>query len=96
MSIHNPLHPGEFIKEVYIEPSGISVRQIAENMQVSPSTLTRLISGNSSVSPEMAFRLSKTLGRTPESWLAMQDSYNLWQIRKNVSLTGLRKIKMPV
>jgi len=94
MSMHNPPHPGEFIREVYIEPFGISVRKVAESLHVSASTLNRLLNGESNVSPEMALRLSKALGRSPESWLAMQDQYDLWHARKNLDLRKIRKLKL--
>ncbi len=93
MSMHNPPHPGEFIRSVYLDALEVSVRKVAENLAVSPSTFTRLLNGQSNVSPEMALRLSKTLGRSPESWLAMQDSYNLWHARKEVDLRGVKKLK---
>lgn len=92
MAMHNPPHPGEFIREVYLEPFGISSRQLASNMGVSPSTLSRLLKGNSGVSPEMSLRLSKVLGRSPESWLAMQDIYDLWMARKTINLNGIHPL----
>ena len=94
MSMHNPPHPGEFIKEVYLSPFGISSRMVAEKMKVSPSTFNRLINTESNISPEMALRLSKTLGRSPESWLAMQDSYNLWHAKNNVDLRKVERLKI--
>jgi antitoxin HigA-1 len=72
MTTHNPPHPGEFIASVYLEPNGISGRELPSKLGVSPWTLNRILTGRSSVSPEMALRLSKCLGRSPESWLAMQ------------------------
>ena len=86
MSMHNPPHPGEFIAEVYLEPNGISGRELASLLDVAPSTLNRILKGASGVSPEMALRLSKTLGRSPESWLAMQYSHDLWLARKRLNL----------
>ncbi len=77
MPMHNPPHPGEFIREVYLEPHAITGRQLAAKLGVSPSTLNRVLQGNSGISPEMALRLSKALGRSPESWLAMQDNHDL-------------------
>ena len=94
MTMHNPPHPGEFIKNVYLSPFDISSRKVAEKLKVSPSTFNRLIKGENNVSPEMALRLSKTLGRTPESWLAMQDSYNLWHAKKNVDLREVEKLQI--
>ena len=94
MTMHNPPHPGEFIREIYITPHNISVRKVAESLGVSASTLNRLLNGESNVSPEMALRLSKALGRSPENWLAMQDQYNLWHAKKNVNLSQVKKLKL--
>ncbi len=96
MNMHNPPHPGEFIREVYLEPFGITGRQLSFKLSVSPSTLNRILKGNSGISSEMALRLSKSLGRSPESWLAMQDNYNLWHARKKVNLDAVEKIKFKV
>ncbi len=94
MSMHNPPHPGEFIKEIYIVPYGISVRKVAESLGVSASTLNRILNGDSNISPGMALRLAKAIGRTPESWLAMQDQYNLWHAKKNINLSQVKKLKL--
>ena len=96
MVMHNPPHPGEFIRKVYITPFELSVRKVAECLSVSPSTLSRLLNGGSNISPEMALRLSKALGRSAESWLAMQDHYDLWYARKKVSLKQVKKLKLSV
>lgn len=93
MAMHNPPHPGEFIREVYLEPFEITGRQLSAKLGVSPSTLNRVLNGSSGISSEMALRLSKTLGRTPESWLAMQDNYDLWQARQSVNLDAVQKIE---
>jgi len=93
MVMHNPPHPGEFIRETYIEPFDMSIRSLAETPGVADSTLARVVSERSAVSPEMALRLSKALGRSPESWLAMQDNYDLWWARKSADLAKVRKIR---
>ena len=94
MSMHNPPHPGEFIEATYLEPFEVSHRKVAELLDVSPSTFNRLVKGKSSVSPEMALRLSKTLGRSPESWLQMQHKHDLWQAKKAVKLGKVRKLRL--
>ena len=94
MAMHNPPHPGEFILATYMEPFGLSCRYLASKLDVSPSTLNRILKCQSGVSPEMALRLSKSLGRSPESWLAMQHSYDLWQAKKRVKLSNVSKIKL--
>ena len=92
MAMHNPPHPGAFIQEVYLTPSAMSGRELALQLGISPSTLNRLLNQTSGVSPEMALRLSKALGRSPESWLVMQNHYDLWQARQVVDLKSVRKI----
>jgi addiction module HigA family antidote len=92
--MHNPPHPGEFITEVYLEPNGISGRTLAEKLDVSPSTLSRIINGSSRLTPEMALRLSKALGRSPESWLAMQDAHDLWVARQSIDLRRVSKLDL--
>ena len=92
MDMHNPPHPGGFIQEIYLTPSAMSGRELALHLGISPSTLNRLLNQTSGVSPEMALRLSKALGRSPESWLSTQDHYDLWQARQVVDLKSVRKI----
>ncbi len=93
MDMHNPPHPGEFIREVYLEPFEITGRQLSAKLGVSPSTLNRILNGNSGISSEMALRLSKTLGRSPESWLTMQNNHDLWLARQSVNLDAVEKIE---
>lgn len=96
MIMHNPAHPGEFIREVYLEPFGITGRQLSSKLDVAPSTLNRILNGSSGISSEMALRLSKALGRSPESWLMMQDNYDLWIARQTVNLDAVEKIEFSV
>ncbi|RLA59160.1 MAG: addiction module antidote protein, HigA family, partial [Gammaproteobacteria bacterium] len=70
MRMHNPPHPGEFMQATYMKPFGLSCRYLALQLNVAASTLNRVLKQQSGVSPEMALRLSKALGRSPESWLA--------------------------
>lgn len=93
MTMHNPPHPGEFIRATYIDPFDISIRSLAESLDVSPSTLARIVGMSSAVSPEMALRLSKAIGRSPESWLAMQHNFDLWQAKKSTDLSDVEKIQ---
>jgi addiction module HigA family antidote len=94
--MYDPPHPGEFIREVYLEPLNISSRAVAAKLKVAPSTFSRLLNGKSNVTPEMALRLSVSLGRTPESWLAMQNNYDLWQMRKRFNANEVEKLNIVV
>ena len=93
MSMHNPPHPGAFIQEIYLAPNDISCRELALKLGVAASTLNRVLNEASGVSPEMALRLSKALGRSPESWLTMQDNYDLWQAKQTVDLKKVRRVE---
>lgn len=92
MIMYDPPHPGEFIREVYLEELTVSARTVAEKLKVSPSTFTRLLNGKSGVTPEMALRLSKVLGRSAESWLAMQNNYDLWHMRQTLNLDEMEAL----
>jgi addiction module HigA family antidote len=94
MAMHSPPHPGEFITEVYLKPNNLSARELAGKLDVAASTLHRVLIGKSSISPEMALRLSKALGRSPESWLAMQYNHDLWQAKQRVNLRGVEKVRL--
>lgn len=93
MAMHNPPHPGAFIQAVYLAPNKISCRELALKLDVAASTLSRVLNETSGISPEMALRLAKALGRSPESWLTMQDNYNLWQAKQTVDLKKVHKIE---
>lgn len=79
MQMHNPPHPGEIIKELCLDPLGLSVTAAAEALGVSRKTLSSIINGKSGISPEMAVRLSIAFNTSSESWLAQQTQYDLWQ-----------------
>ena len=93
---HNPMHPGVFIKRVYLNPFNIGSNELARKLQVSSGLVSRLINGKTDVSPVMALKLSVVLGRSPESWLLMQDNYNLWKARKEIDLNSYDTIEFAV
>ena len=69
---------------------------MARRLQVSPSTFNRLLNEKSAISPEMALKLSKVLGRSPESWMQMQDNYDLYQAKKTVDLKNYTPMQFAV
>ncbi|MCP5347674.1 MAG: HigA family addiction module antitoxin [Gammaproteobacteria bacterium] len=79
MQMHNPPHPGEVLRELCLEPMGLSVTEAAEALGVSRKTLSSILNGRAGISPEMAIRLSKAFDTSPESWLNQQQQYDLWQ-----------------
>ncbi len=78
MKMHNPPHPGEVIRELCLEPLGISVTRAAAALGVSRKTLSAIVNGRAGISAEMAIRLSKAFNTSAESWLSQQVQYDLW------------------
>ena len=91
---HKPMHPGAFIKRVYLEPNDIGSNALARQLKVSTGLVSRLINEKTGVSSEMALKLSKVLGRSAESWMLMQDNYDLWQAKKVVDLNEYQALKL--
>ncbi|MCU7918546.1 MAG: HigA family addiction module antidote protein [Candidatus Thiodiazotropha sp. (ex Epidulcina cf. delphinae)] len=90
---HNPMHPGAFIKRVYLEPNNIGSNELARQLKVSTGLVSRLVNEKTGISSKMALKLSKVLGRSPESWMLMQDNYDLWQAKKVVDLNEYQALK---
>jgi len=93
MHMHNPPHPGEIIRELCVEPLNVSITDAAKALGVTRKTFSALLNGRSGISPEMALRLSKVFGRTPEGWLRLQLQYDLWKARQSVDTGELKRIK---
>lgn len=81
MAMKNPVHPGQIVLHDCIEPLGLTITEAAQGLGVARSTLSRLVNGKQSVSPEMAVRLSKGFGSTAETWLRLQLNYDLAQMQ---------------
>ncbi len=79
MTMKTPLHPGAIVREDCLKPLGLSVTAAAERLGVGRQTLSNLVNEKAAVSIEMAFRLSKAFGSTPETWLGMQLAFDLAQ-----------------
>jgi addiction module HigA family antidote len=92
MLMHNPPHPGEIIKELCLEPLGISVTDAAEGLGVSRKTLSAIINGRAGVSPEMAVRLSIAFDTSAESWLYQQSQFDLWLAEQNRESLKVRRM----
>ncbi len=90
MPMKNPPHPGQSVRLNCLEPFALSVTEGAKVLGVSRTTLSRLIHGQAGVSPDMAIRLSKAFGATPDIWIRMQAAYDLAQARKHESEIKVR------
>lgn len=83
MEMFDPPHPGEIIKELCLEPLGLTVTRAAEALGVSRKTLSAIVNGQAGISPEMAIRLSMAFDTSAESWLNQQTQYDLWLVRQS-------------
>ncbi|MCG7853330.1 MAG: HigA family addiction module antitoxin [Methanosarcinaceae archaeon] len=93
MRMHNPPHPGEIIREFCIDPLDLTVTETAEALGVARKTLSTLLNGRAGISPEMALRLSKVFGRTPEGWLRLQLQFDLWKAEQSLDISKLKRIE---
>ncbi len=92
MQMFNPPHPGEIIKELCLEPLGVSVTAAAKALGVSRKTLSTILNGRAGISPEMAIRLSIAFETSAESWLNQQSQYDLWQAEQKRDSLHVRRL----
>jgi addiction module HigA family antidote len=83
MKMHHPPHPGEVLRELCLEPLGLTVTLAARALGVSRKTLSSILNGRAGISPEMAVRLSLAFDTTAESWMNQQVQYDLWHAERN-------------
>jgi antitoxin HigA-1 len=91
--MYNPPHPGEIIRELCLKPLGLSVSGAARALGVSRKALSELLNGRTSLSAEMAIRLSIAFDTTPQSWLAQQMEFDLWKVGKKRNELKVERLK---
>jgi antitoxin HigA-1 len=79
----NPPHPGEILRNDYIEPLELTITELASNLGIARKNLSAIVNGHSGISPEMAVRLSIAFNTTPEFWINLQTNYDLWEVLKS-------------
>ncbi|MXZ89670.1 MAG: HigA family addiction module antidote protein [Dehalococcoidia bacterium] len=95
MPMKNPPHPGEIVKYDCLEPLGLTVTRAAQGLGVTRQALSDLINGRAGISIEMAFRLSKAFGSTPETWLGLQTAYDLWSAQDRARQLKVERFRLP-
>ncbi len=95
MPMKNPIHPGSVVRHDCLEPLGLSVTEGAKILGVSRQALNNVVNGKSGISPEMAIRLTKAFGSTPETWLRIQMACDLAEARKKESNIKVRRQHLP-
>src|SRR5688500_7772659 len=92
MLMHNPPHPGEVLRELCLEPLGLSVTAAAKALGISRKTLSALLNRHAGISPEMAVRLSIAFDTSAESWLQQQMHYDLWRAEQRREALHVQKL----
>jgi antitoxin HigA-1 len=86
MSMHSPAHPGEILKELVIDPLELTITDVAEHLSVSRKTLSKVLNGRGSITPEMAIRLELAFKKpSADHWLRLQSAFDLWELRQESS-----------
>ncbi|MDP1764766.1 MAG: HigA family addiction module antitoxin [Sediminibacterium sp.] len=89
-----PVHPGEILKEMYLDPLGVNNTRLADNLGVARKTVSQLINGHMGVSAAMALRLGKAFDTTPELWLNLQRNYDLWYAGTKITVNKVRSFRV--
>ena len=92
MAMKNPVHPGIIVREDCLKPLGLTVTEAAKKLGVGRPAFSSLINGRAAVSIEMAYRLSKAFGSTPDHWMRMQLAYDLAQSRDLAEQIKVKRI----
>lgn len=77
-----PSHPGALIRNVILPETGLSISSLAERCGVARNTMSKIVNERSDVTEDLAIRLSRVLGSTPQFWIAMQTKLNLWKLEQ--------------
>ena len=93
--MHNPPHPGELLRDLWLEPLGLSITAAASQLNVTRKTLSEIVNGRCAVSPEMALRLELAFGKSAQSWLGHQAAYDLWQLDARRADLGVKLVAQP-
>ena len=89
--MYNPPHPGGVVRRQCLDPLGLSVTRAAHGLGVTRQALSDLVNEKAGISVEMAIRLSKAFGSSPETWLGMQMAYDLWQAQSRAEQLTVEK-----
>ncbi len=89
MTMYNPPHPGEVLREDYLKPLGLSITEASRGLSISQKQLSQIVNGKSGISPAMALKLAHAFDTTPQLWLTMQDQYELWRAEKDIDFNAV-------
>ncbi len=93
MPMHNPPHPGGIVRRQCLAPLGLSVTEAAKGLGITRQALSDFLNGKAGVSVDMAIRLAKAFGSSPETWLGLQTAYDLWQARSRAQIIKVKRFE---
>ena len=95
MNMYNPAHPGEILRELIISPLNLTITDVSAHLNISRKTLSKILNGRGSITPEMALRLELAFSKPPaDHWLRLQNAYDLWQSRQRKSSLSVQPYRL--
>jgi addiction module HigA family antidote len=85
-----PVHPGEVLREEFINEHGLTVTEVAKGLGMARANLSAVVNERAGISPELAVKLSEAFGNTAQFWLNLQKNYELWHAEKKVNRSRIR------
>jgi len=85
-----PLHPGEILKEMFINERDLTITEVAKGLNMARANLSSVINGHLGISPELAVKLSEAFGNTAQFWVNLQNNYELWHAEKKINRATIR------
>ncbi len=86
-----PSHPGEILKELFIKPRNLTIKEVAVGLEITRASLSIVINGRGGISPALAVKLAAAFNNTPEFWFSLQKNYELWHAKQKVNTKGIRR-----
>ncbi len=85
-----PVHPGEILREEYIQERGLTITEVAKGLGIARANLSAVVNERAGISPELAVKLSEAFGNTAQFWVNLQKNYELWHAEKKVNRSVVR------
>ncbi|WP_374368179.1 HigA family addiction module antitoxin [Dongia sp.] len=90
--VKNPVHPGDVLKELYLEPAGLSTGQLAKRLGVPRTRIERLVRGETAMTPDTAIRLARAFRTSGQFWMNLQTNYDLYWTGRDLKVGGIKPI----
>jgi len=90
--LKNPMHPGEVLKELYLDPLDIGAIAFARRLSVPRTRIERLVKGTTSMTPDTALRLARAFNTTPAYWMNMQTNFDMVAASEEIDLSGIEPV----